>query len=47
VLGEIKTEANRNDLAVAFSGGIDSGVVAAAVPDAPCYVAGFEGLSRH
>jgi len=44
VLGEIKTEANRNDLAVAFSGGIDSGVVvAAAVPDAPCYVAGFEG----
>jgi len=43
VLGEIKTEANRNDLAVAFSGGIDSGVVAAAVPDAPCYVVGFEG----
>jgi asparagine synthase (glutamine-hydrolysing) len=35
--------ANRNDLAVAFSGGVDSGVVAAAVPDAPCYVAGFEG----
>ncbi|PHQ37989.1 asparagine synthase [Halorubrum persicum] len=31
------------DLAVAFSGGVDSGVVAAAVPDAPCYVAGFEG----
>ncbi|WP_418282365.1 asparagine synthase-related protein [Halorubrum sp. DTA98] len=30
-------------LAVAFSGGVDSGVVAAAVPEAPCYVAGFEG----
>ena len=32
-----------DDLAVAFSGGVDSGVVAAAVPDAPRYVAGFEG----
>jgi len=31
------------DLAVAFSGGVDSGAVAAAVPEAPCYVAGFEG----
>ena len=31
------------DLAVAFSGGVDSGLVAAALPDAPCYVAGFEG----
>ncbi len=30
-------------LAVAFSGGVDSGIVAAAVPNAPCYVAGFEG----
>ncbi|GAB7010414.1 asparagine synthase C-terminal domain-containing protein [Halorubrum trueperi] len=30
-------------LAIAFSGGVDSGVVAAAVPDAPTYVAGFEG----
>ena len=30
-------------LAVAFSGGVDSGLVAAAVPEAPCYVAGFEG----
>ena len=30
-------------LAVAFSGGVDSGLVAAAAPDAPCYVAGFEG----
>ncbi|ELZ36659.1 asparagine synthase C-terminal domain-containing protein [Halorubrum tebenquichense] len=31
------------DLAVAFSGGVDSGIVAAAVPEAPCYVTGFEG----
>ncbi|WP_424014485.1 asparagine synthase C-terminal domain-containing protein [Halorubrum xinjiangense] len=31
------------DLAVAFSGGVDSGLVAAAIPEAPCYVAGFEG----
>ena len=30
-------------LAVAFSGGVDSGLVAAAAPDTPCYVAGFEG----
>ncbi|MFO8114487.1 MAG: asparagine synthase-related protein [Halorubrum sp.] len=30
-------------LAVAFSGGVDSGIVAAGAPDAPCYVAGFEG----
>jgi asparagine synthase (glutamine-hydrolysing) len=30
-------------LAVAFSGGVDSAVVAAGVPEAPCYVAGFEG----
>jgi asparagine synthase (glutamine-hydrolysing) len=28
-------------LAVAFSGGVDSGLVAAGVPEAPCYVAGF------
>ena len=42
-LGSVGTETNENDLAVAFSGGVDSGVVAAAVPDAPCYVAGFEG----
>ncbi|WP_435094410.1 asparagine synthase C-terminal domain-containing protein [Halorubrum sp. N11] len=35
--------ADGDDLAIAFSGGVDSGVVAAAVPDAPCYVAGFEG----
>lgn len=36
-------DADPGDLAVAFSGGVDSGVVAAAVPEAPCYVAGFEG----
>ncbi|WP_066418423.1 asparagine synthase C-terminal domain-containing protein [Halorubrum aethiopicum] len=30
-------------VAVAFSGGVDSALVASAVPDAPCYVAGFEG----
>ncbi|WP_283403444.1 asparagine synthase-related protein [Halorubrum sp. DM2] len=36
-------EGDGGDLAVAFSGGVDSGVVAAAVPEAPCYVAGFEG----
>ncbi|MFC7186140.1 asparagine synthase C-terminal domain-containing protein [Halorubrum yunnanense] len=29
--------------AVAFSGGVDSGLVAAGAPDAACYVAGFEG----
>ena len=32
---------DRADLAVAFSGGIDSALVAAGVPDAPCYVVGF------
>ncbi|MFC6614630.1 asparagine synthase C-terminal domain-containing protein [Halopenitus salinus] len=31
------------DVAVAFSGGIDSALVASGAPDAPCYVAGFEG----
>ena len=30
-------------LAVAFSGGVDSGLIAAAVPNSACYVAGFEG----
>jgi asparagine synthase (glutamine-hydrolysing) len=35
--------AGNDDVAVAFSGGVDSGLVAAGVPDAPCYVAGFEG----
>jgi asparagine synthase (glutamine-hydrolysing) len=32
-------------LAVAFSGGVDSATVAAGVPEAPCYVVGFEGAS--
>ncbi|MFD1641537.1 asparagine synthase C-terminal domain-containing protein [Halohasta litorea] len=31
------------DTAVAFSGGIDSALVAAGLPDAPLYVIGFEG----
>jgi asparagine synthase (glutamine-hydrolysing) len=30
-------------VAVAFSGGVDSAVVATGVPEAPCYVAGFPG----
>jgi asparagine synthase (glutamine-hydrolysing) len=32
-----------DDLAVAFSGGVDSALVAAGAPDAPCYVGGFPG----
>lgn len=36
-------EVTADGLAVAFSGGVDSGLVAAGVPDAPLYVAGFEG----
>ncbi|OYR50570.1 asparagine synthase C-terminal domain-containing protein [Halorubrum sp. Ea8] len=40
-LGGLEAEPGR--LAVAFSGGVDSGLVAAGAPDAPCYVAGFEG----
>ena len=35
------TAVDGDGLAVAFSGGIDSALVAAGVPDAPCYVAGF------
>ena len=44
-LSELAAEAasSTDRLAVAFSGGVDSAVVASAVPDAPCYVAGFEG----
>ncbi|MFB6235318.1 MAG: asparagine synthase C-terminal domain-containing protein [Halopenitus sp.] len=42
-LTEATTAVNSDNLAVAFSGGVDSAVVAAGVPDAPCYVAGFEG----
>ncbi|MEF8801323.1 MAG: asparagine synthase-related protein [Halolamina sp.] len=36
-------EPDPEGLAIAFSGGVDSAVVAAGVPEAPCYVAGFEG----
>jgi asparagine synthase (glutamine-hydrolysing) len=41
VLASVR-EPEIDGLAVAFSGGVDSAVVAAGVPDAPCYVAGFE-----
>ena len=34
-------------LAVAFSGGVDSAVVAAGVPEVPCYVAGFADAESH
>ncbi|WP_313695956.1 asparagine synthase C-terminal domain-containing protein [Halorarum halobium] len=37
------TAVDPDGLAVAFSGGVDSALVAAGVPDAPLYVAGFEG----
>ena len=36
-------DASTGRLAVAFSGGVDSALVASGAPDAPCYVAGFEG----
>ncbi|WP_096396134.1 asparagine synthase C-terminal domain-containing protein [Halorubrum trapanicum] len=42
-LDDLSAGSKEGDLAVAFSGGVDSGLVAAAVPEAPCYVAGFEG----
>jgi asparagine synthase (glutamine-hydrolysing) len=46
-VGDAVTESVREveaaGLAVAFSGGVDSAVVAAGVPEAPCYVAGFPG----
>ena len=42
-LGDVDPDGPGGDLAIAFSGGVDSGVVAAAVSDTPCYVAGFEG----
>ncbi|WP_338742556.1 asparagine synthase C-terminal domain-containing protein [Haloplanus salilacus] len=38
---EAVTAVDDDGLAVAFSGGVDSALVAAGVPDAPCYVAGF------
>ena len=40
VLASVR-EVDPAGLAVAFSGGLDSGLVAAGVPDAPCYVGGF------
>jgi len=41
--GDYNGQASAGRLAVAFSGGVDSALVASGVPDAPCYVAGFEG----
>ncbi|WP_248898081.1 asparagine synthase C-terminal domain-containing protein [Haloplanus halobius] len=38
---ESVTAVDPDGVAVAFSGGLDSALVAAGVPDAPCYVAGF------
>lgn len=35
--------ADTDELSVAFSGGVDSGIVASGVPEAPCHVAGFDG----
>ncbi|NHX36664.1 MULTISPECIES: asparagine synthase C-terminal domain-containing protein [Halolamina] len=40
-------ESDPAGLAVAFSGGVDSALVAAGVPDVPCYVAGFAGAESH
>ena len=40
-------EPDPEGLAVAFSGGVDSALVAAGVPEAPCYVAGFAGAASH
>jgi len=40
-------ESESDGLAVAFSGGVDSAIVAAGVPDAPCYVAGFADAESH
>lgn len=36
-------DSRSTDTAVAFSGGVDSALVAAGLPDAPLYVIGFEG----
>ncbi|WP_323676367.1 asparagine synthase-related protein [Halorubellus sp. PRR65] len=38
--GDVDADASADDVAVAFSGGVDSALVAALV-DAPCYVVGF------
>jgi asparagine synthase (glutamine-hydrolysing) len=44
-VAEARADAERagETLAVAFSGGVDSAVVAAGLPGAPAYVAGFDG----
>jgi asparagine synthase (glutamine-hydrolysing) len=42
-VSESVRETGPEGLAVAFSGGIDSALVASGVPDAPCYVVGFPG----
>jgi asparagine synthase (glutamine-hydrolysing) len=42
VLASVR-EVDAEGLAVAFSGGVDSALVAAGVPEAPCYVVGFPG----
>ena len=39
----LDSDATPTDTAVAFSGGVDSALVAAGLPDAPLYVIGFEG----
>ncbi len=39
----LETDRRSTDTAVAFSGGIDSALVAAGYPEAPLYVIGFEG----
>jgi asparagine synthase (glutamine-hydrolysing) len=41
VAGSLADAGSHDDLAVAFSGGVDSATVAARLPDAPLYVAGF------
>ena len=43
VLADSLTALDGDALAVAFSGGVDSALVAAGAPDAPCYVVGFPG----
>jgi len=40
---ELNALTESTDTAVAFSGGVDSALVAAGLPDAPLYVIGFEG----
>jgi asparagine synthase (glutamine-hydrolysing) len=40
-VGDSLSRLDGDGLAVAFSGGVDSALVAAGAPDAPCYVVGF------